>query len=146
MGNGGCLYNNHLLFCDQGTMDSPSQLVLVDPVDSSKSHPILDSFHGRPFNSLNDVITLQHPHDPSRTLIFFTDPTYGYEQSYRPRPQLPPQVYCFDPSSGDLRAIADGFDHPNGICFSPRGDVCYITDTGHIHGSGVIDPSKTSTM
>lgn len=147
LGNGGCLYGCRLLFCDQGTMDQPSQLVLVDPMaPSTCSQPILNNYHGRPFNSLNDVITLRHPHDSTKLLIFFTDPTYGFEQGFRPQPQLPSHVYCFDPDIGDIRAVADGFCHPNGICFDPSGSVCYITDTGHIHGTGLIDPAKTSTM
>lgn len=146
MGNGGCLYQGKLLFCEQGTMSTPSQLILVDPVQPSGSSPILDNFHGRRFNSINDVITLPHLHNSTRSTIWFTDPTYGYEQGYRPRPELPSQVYCFDPDTGDIRAVADGFDHPNGICFSPDGLTCYITDTCHIHGTGVIDPAKTSTM
>lgn len=146
LGNGGCLYRGHLLFCEQGSLDTPSQLVLVDPHPPYQSQPILNNFHGRRFNSLNDVIVLPPPHSCGSETIWFTDPTYGYEQGFRPQPQLPSQVYVFNPATGAVRAVADGFDHPNGICFDPRGEVCYISDTAHIHGSGMIDPSKTSTM
>lgn len=143
MGNGACFYNGGILFCEQGTSDTPSQLVWVDAVNPSHSRILLNNFHGRQFNSLNDVIVLPHC---SGDLVWFTDPTYGFEQGFRPSPQLPPAVYVFDPSSGQVRMVADGFAHPNGIAFSPDGETCYITDTSHIHGTGKLDPSLASTM
>ena len=137
-GNGACAYQNQILFCDQGSMSRPSQLVLVNPSDSS-SKVLLNNFHGRRFNSLNDVVV-------HRGWIWFTDPPYGREQGFRPPCQLPPQVYAFHPSSGDVLALADGFEHPNGLCFSPNGSTCYVTDTSHIHGSGTLTPSSPSTI
>ncbi|WVF69427.1 hypothetical protein IAT40_004204 [Kwoniella sp. CBS 6097] len=166
-GNGACPYGEYVLFCDQGAgPDHPSQLTIVDPANPSRSEVLINNFHGRRFNSLNDVVVLHPPttyQKPSavgsplstgtlrRSLtngatVWFTDPTYGSEQSFRPPGQLPPMVYALDPHSGHIRAVADGFDHPNGICFSPDGTVCYITDTGHIHGSGRLDPQRASTI
>jgi len=143
LGNGGCRYKEGVLFCDQGTRQTPSQLVYCDFNDPSKAHPILNNFNGRQFNSLNDVIVLEHP---SGDLICFTDPPYGNEQGFRPVCQLPPAVYAFDPKEGQVRMLADGFHHPNGIAFSLDGTTCYVTDTSHIHGSGRLDPSLPSTM
>jgi gluconolactonase len=142
-GNGACNYNNGILFCEQGSPTSPSQLVWSDFRDPSSSTVLLNNFNGRPFNSLNDVTVVQHPSGP---LIFFTDPPYGYEQGFRPTCQLPRAVYAFDPIQGHVRMVADDFQHPNGIAFSPDGQTCYITDTSHIHGSGHLDPSLPSTM
>ncbi|MTV80982.1 SMP-30/gluconolactonase/LRE family protein, partial [Streptococcus pneumoniae] len=79
-------------------------------------------------NSVNDLVTHR---DGS---IWFTDPTYGYEQDFRHKPQLPCQVYRFDPETGDIRVVADGFGRPNGLCFSPDEQTMYITDTDQIHG------------
>ncbi len=95
--------------------------------------PIVTNFHGRDFNSVNDVVVAKDG------CIWFTDPCYGNEQDFRQRPKLPNQVYRFDPSNGDLRVVADGFGRPNGICFSPDEAVCYITDTDYIHGDGSKD-------
>ena len=39
-------------------------------------------------------------------------------------------VYRFDPASGDLDVVADTFDKPNGIAFSPDEAVLYVTDSG----------------
>ena len=145
-GNGACAWQGGLLFCDQGQgKHLPSRLVLVDPARPETAKVILNNYHGRPFSSLNDVIILAGAEGTQDT-IWFTDPPYGHEQGFRPRPSLPPQVYCFEPVTGEVRAVADGFDHPNGICFSPCGTVCYITDTSHIHGTGTLDAALQSTM
>lgn len=146
--NGACLYNGQLLVCDQGYGDSQtSQLSLIDPSAPSFVTPILNNFYGRPFNSLNDVIVLPDPRTGGKTsFILFTDPQYGYEQEFKPSPCLPAQVYCFDPSTGAVRAICDGFKSPNGIAVNPAGTKCYVTDTGMIHGSGKIDASGPGHM
>ena len=143
LANGGCWYDNGLLFCDQGSSDRPSQLVWVNPRDPSETRVVINNYHGRAFNSLNDVIILDHTSGP---LIFFTDPPYGNEQGFRPTCEMPPGVHVLDPSTGVVRMVADGFAHPNGIAFSPDGNVCYVTDTSHIHGTGRLDPSKPSSM
>jgi gluconolactonase len=143
LGNGGCSYKGGVLFCDQGSSSTPSQLVYCDPKNPNDAQPILNNLNGRPFNSLNDVIVLKHE---SGDLIVFTDPPYGHEQGFRPACQLPPAVYSFDPVHGHIRMLADGFSHPNGVAFSPDGLVCYVTDTSHIHGTGRLDPGQPSTM
>lgn len=143
LGNGGCNYKEGVLFCDQGTSRTPSQLVYCDFKDPSNARPILNNFNGRQFNSLNDVVVLSND---SGELIFFTDPPYGNEQGFRPACQLPPAVWVFDPSEGHVRMLATDLAHPNGIAFSPDGMTCYVTDTSHIHGSGRLNPSLPSTM
>ncbi|GAA5852893.1 hypothetical protein JCM8547_004722 [Rhodosporidiobolus lusitaniae] len=162
--NGGTLLRldgtDKLLLCCQGTSDIPSNLSIMDP-QSGESYPLLNNFHGRPFNALNDVVVLPPPakkggevngtwrtdlHDDERTTIWFTDPTYASAQGYKGAPQLPNQVYCFTPSTGDIRVVADGFVMPNGICFSPCGTLCYITDTGMISGDGNIHPQRPGTV
>ena len=39
---------------------------------------------------------------------------------------LPPQVYRFDPPSGQVRVVADRFVRPNGIAFTPDGKVAFV--------------------
>ncbi|GHJ86679.1 hypothetical protein NliqN6_3081 [Naganishia liquefaciens] len=142
--NGACLYNGNLLVCDQGYGESQtSQLSILDPSMPFSVTPILNNFYGRPFNSLNDVITLPDPRtDGAKAFILFTDPQYGYEQGFKPSPCLPAQVYCFDPVTGAVRVICDGFKSPNGIAIDSTGTKCYVTDTGMIHGSGKINPTR----
>lgn len=140
MGNGGVNYGEDILFCAQGSMTQPSGLFSMSRTPPYAVKPVLTHFHGRLFNSVNDVVVSQ---DGS---IWFTDPPYGHNQGYRPPPTLPSQVYRFDPATGSIRAMADGFGRPNGICFSPDESVVYVTDTDFVNGNGSTDASKASTM
>lgn len=69
----------------------------------------MNHYHGRQFNSLNDVAV--HPHSKS---IYFTDPTYGLMQDFRPKPGMPNQIYKLDPVTKALTVVADGFNMCNG--------------------------------
>jgi gluconolactonase len=140
MANGGINYQDGILFCAQGTLSTPSGLAIMETQPPYRSYYLLQSFYGRPFNSPNDVVV------HSDGSIWFTDPIYGYEQGIRPRPQLPSQVYRFDPATGGVRAMADGFGRPNGICFAPGEDTVYVTDTDFIHGDGGTDLTRVSSM
>lgn len=143
MPNGGINYagESAILFCAQGALDgSAGGLVRMNASAPWQTETLLDSFHGRRFNSLNDVAI------DCGGSIWFTDPIYGYEQGIRPLPQLPNQVYRFDPRTGDVRAVADGFGRPNGICFSPDWQTVYVTDTDWIHGDGTKNDTRVSTM
>jgi gluconolactonase len=130
--NGG---TNHpdggLIFCQQGNLKIPSAVVYMSSTLPYKTYTIINNFNGRPFNSVNDVVV--HPDDGS---IWFTDPAYGHAGGWRPEPSLPPLVYVFQPKTGEIRVVADGFFRPNGITFSPDCKKCYITDTGAGHGDG----------
>ena len=105
-----------------------------------KRYTILDNYHDRAFNSPNDVIV------HSDGSLWFTDPIYGFEQGFKGTPQLPSQIYRFDPKTGDTRVVADGFGRPNGLCFSPDEKTLYVTDTDWIHGDGTTDDLRPSTM
>jgi len=88
---------------------------------------LADRFRGRRLNSPNDVVV------KSDGTIWFTDPHYGIQTDYeggRAEPELPPGVYRLDPSSGSLALVADDFDGPNGLCFSPDESRLYVAETG----------------
>lgn len=141
MANGGVNYKSGLLFCAQGNKSNspPGGLVYVaNPEPPYSTQNLIASFYGRPFNSVNDVVV--HPVDGA---IWFTDPCYGYHQGIRPEPELPCQVYRFDPEGGSVRAMADGFIRPNGLCFSPDLQLLYLTDTGALHGAKDVSFDKT---
>jgi gluconolactonase len=144
--NGACMFQDQLLVCDQGFgQDQPSQLVLMKPSPPYTTTPVLNNFYGRPFNSLNDVIVVPTPGHEHST-IWFTDPAYGHEQGFKPAPQLPSQVYVFDPYSGGVRVVADGFVKPNGIVYDDKRKRAYVTDTGMIRGCGTINGAGPGTM
>lgn len=140
MGNGGVNYQNGVLLCAQGTTTDSGGIIYMEAEPPYSTRSVISSYHGRPFNSVNDVVV------HSDGSIWFTDPIYGYEQGIRPKPQLPNQVYRYQPGRGSLRVMADGFGRPNGICFSPDEKIVYITDTDFIHGDGTTDLTRASTM
>jgi gluconolactonase len=115
-----------LLVCEQGTM---SRAARISRFDCSDGHLdlVVDSFEGKPFNSPNDVVV------KSDGTIWFTDPSYGWLQGFRPKPELPDAVYRFDPLTGDIDCVADSLDHPNGLAFSPDESVLYVGDSGGPH-------------
>ncbi|KAJ6139087.1 hypothetical protein N7471_005573 [Penicillium samsonianum] len=67
-----------------------------------RAYLLISTFYGLQVNTLNDIAV----HDDR------------WRQRIRPKPKLPNQVYSFDPATKDVRVIADGFGHPNGITFS----------------------------
>lgn len=140
MANGGVNYKDGFLICAQGSMVASSGLYYVQASAPYKTTVMKTDFHGRPFNSVNDVVV------HSDGTIWFTDPTYGYEQGYRPPPRLPSQVYRYNPDNGSIRAMADGFGKPNGVCFSPDEKVVYVTDTDWMRGDGTTDDTRVSSM
>jgi gluconolactonase len=68
--------------------------------------------------------------------IWFTDPSYGFLQGFKSAPQVGDYVYRFDPVSGQLTVVADGFDKPNGLALAPDESVLYVGDSGAIHAPG----------
>ncbi len=88
---------------------------------------LADRFEGRRLNSPNDIVV------KSDGSIWFTDPPYGIQTDYEGGKQvseLATNVYRLDPDSGALDVVADAFDGPNGLCFSPDEKYLYITEAG----------------
>ncbi|KAG0701928.1 hypothetical protein DFH29DRAFT_537542 [Suillus ampliporus] len=128
MVNGGTgPYKGDLLFVTAGRALLPPSVVRVNPKPPYNTTVLLDNFLGRQFNSINDVKVL-----PGTDIIFFTDPAGGWIGRWRPEPMLPEQVYRFDPSTGQVRVVADQFVHPNGIAFTPDGKTAFVTDTASL--------------
>jgi gluconolactonase len=86
-------------------------------------------YDGKPLNSPNDVVV------KSDGTIWFSDPAYGIDSDYEgnkaPQEQDGCHLYCLDPKSGTLTRVADDFDRPNGLAFSPDELRLYVSDTGH---------------
>lgn len=110
---------------------------------------IADRFEGRRLNSPNDVVVR------ADGTIWFTDPDYGLRQNVRdqPREQEHDNVFRFDPATGVLASVADDFDKPNGLAFSPDQRTLYVADSAvtegpdhpsHIRAFSVTDDGKVS--
>jgi gluconolactonase len=92
---------------------------------------LIDKFNGKKLNAPNDVVVA------SDGAIWFTDPGYGIFGNYEGHKdtlELPAQVYRLDPKSGNATVVADSFDKPNGLAFSPDEKKLYIIDSGITHG------------
>ncbi len=112
-----------LVVCEQGGPTSAAAISLIDPVDGSRT-PVIDAWHLEPLGSPNDVVVR------SDGTIWFTDPSYGHLQGFRPPPTVADQVYRYDPVTKRLAPVADSFDKPNGLAFSPDERTLYVTDSG----------------
>ncbi len=89
---------------------------------------IASHYDAKRLNSPNDLAVR------SDGSIWFTDPAYGIDSDYeghRAESEIGGNhVYRVDPTSGEVRIVADDFARPNGIAFSIDETQLYVTDTG----------------
>ncbi len=130
MPNGMALgHDGRLVVCEQGTRAERARISRVHPT-TGEVETVVDAWGELRLNSPNDVTVR------SDGTIWFTDPSYGYLQGFRPEPQVGDYVYRYDPASGRLSVVADSFDKPNGLAFSPDEQTLYVTDSGANQESG----------
>jgi gluconolactonase len=127
--------DGRLLVCEQGSLEHSARISAVDPLWGNVE-TVVSSVDGLPLNSPNDVVV------KSDGTIWFTDPSYGHLQGFRPAPAHGDLVYCFDPRSRLVTAVASDFDKPNGLAFSPDERTLYIGDSGANHEPGTFDPRR----
>jgi len=93
---------------------------------AGKAETIADRYEGKRLNSPNDVVVR------SDGTIYFTDPPYGLPHHTEGK-ELPFNgVYRVDPA-GTLHLLADDFDRPNGLAFSPDERTLYVDDSSRYH-------------
>jgi gluconolactonase len=113
----------NLVVCEQGSHAQPARICRLDRATGARE-TIVDHWDGARFNSPNDVVVTRDG------VIWFTDPSYGALQGFKPPPELGDFVYRHDPSTRHTAVVADGFDKPNGVALSPSERVLYVTDSG----------------
>jgi gluconolactonase len=113
--------DRRLLVCEQGTLETPARIARLDRFTGALGTVV------EGLSSPNDVVVARDG------AIWFTDPTYGWLQGFRPPPETPDRVYRYDPHSGDLTVVAETLDKPNGLAFSPDERVLYVGDNGAPH-------------
>ncbi len=104
----------------------------VTRTEHDGSITVLAAAHkGKRFNSPNDVVV------KSDGSIWFTDPSYGilvdYEGGKAESEIGACHVYRIDGDTGEVTVVADDFEKPNGLAFSPDEKILYIADTGESH-------------
>jgi len=88
---------------------------------------LIDKFDGKPLNSPNDIVV------KSDDSIWFTDPPFGILGNYEGHvatPELPTNVYRFDPKTGRATVATGEINRPNGLAFSPDESKLYIIEAG----------------
>ena len=115
--------DGRLLICEQGTRETPACISRMD-LKTRSVETVVDQWRGLRFNSPNDVAA------KSDRTVWFTDPNYGEIQGFKGAPEVGTYVYRHDPATGETAVVADSFNKPNGLAFSPDESVLYITDTG----------------
>jgi gluconolactonase len=87
---------------------------------------LAEAYQGKRLNSPNDVVVR------SDGSIFFTDPPYGLRNLSEGK-ELPFNgVYRID-TGGQLHLLADDFERPNGLAFSPDEKTLYVDDSARFH-------------
>jgi len=85
---------------------------------------LADRYAGRRLNSPNDLVV------KSDGTVYFTDPPYGIEPEDQEQPCN--GLYRILPD-GRLELLADDFDRPNGLAFSPDESILYVADSPRRH-------------
>ena len=115
--------DGRLVICEQGTKGTCAQISRMD-LKARKIETVVDQWRGLRFNSPNDVVA------KNDGTVWFTDPNYGEIQGFKNAPEVGAFVYRHDPATGETAVVADSFNKPNGLAFSPDETMLYITDTG----------------
>jgi gluconolactonase len=87
---------------------------------------LMDSFDGKRLNSPNDVVV------KSDGSIWFSDPPFGILSDYeghKAEPELPSNLYRFDPATGKATVMDGEIAGPNGLAFSPDEKRLYVVES-----------------
>ena len=114
------------------TLDDKGQLIACEhgrrrvsrTLPDGRVVPAADSYQDHKFNSPNDVVVR------SDGTIYFTDPPYGIKPEQAEQPCN--GVYAVR-TDGSVLRVAEDFDRPNGLAFSPDESMLYIDDSRRRH-------------
>ncbi len=133
------LFRHPSNYANGNTLDREGRIVTCEHVTNRVSRTehdgtvttLVERFDGKRLDSPNDLVV------KSDGTIWFTDPPYGIlserEGKVRDSEIGANHVYRLDPDSGALSVVADDFDRPNGIAFSPDERHLYVSDSSRKH-------------
>lgn len=144
MGNGGTADGKGGAFlCSQGTQDVGGAIYHTTSDYTTATAIVHQDISELPnkkkviLNSPNDVVVYQ------KKWLLFTDPTYGYEQGFRSKPQSGEFVWYASLDGSIVSPLTiTGLCKPNGICLSPDQRTLYVTDSAYATGTGMVDPDR----
>jgi len=123
--NNGMTYDGglNLYICEHTTS------CLTRETPDGKREVLASHWQGKELNSPNDVVV------KSDGAVYFTDPTYGRWPVFGEERECELDfqgVYRISPG-GELSCVADDYEQPNGLCFSPDESLLYVNDTPRAH-------------
>ncbi len=114
-----------LLTCEQGLRR------IVRTEHDGRRTVVAEKWQGRRLNSPNDLAVA------ADGAVWFTDAAYGIDSDYEGIAAASEigacNLYRVDPASSECTLVADGFERPTGIAFSPGGDRLYVADSRANH-------------
>ena len=113
----------NLYICEHSTS------YLARETSDGERQVLASHWQGNELNSPNDVVV------KSDGAVYFSDPTYGRWPVFgeERETELDFQgVFRISPG-GELSCVADDYEQPNGLCFSPDESLLYINDTPRAH-------------
>ncbi len=100
---------------------------IVEVVDDRTVRSVVEGYRGGRFHSPNDIVV------KSDGTVWFSDPPYGLTMNWPEHDGVAEiegtHVFRFDPATGELDAVTDVPEDPNGLAFSPDESVLYVSDT-----------------
>ncbi len=131
------IFRQSSAFSNGQTLDREGRLVTCEHGSRSvtrtehngRINTLADTYEGSRLNSPNDVTVR------SDGSIWFTDPSYGIDSDYEGglrTSEMGCHVYCLT-VDGQLHRVAEDFEKPNGLAFSPDEAWLYVSDTGATH-------------
>lgn len=130
----GLTYDNagRLIACEHGNRR-------VTRTENDGSITVLaDYYHNKKLNSPNDVVV------KSDGAIYFTDPPYGIQLVQQEQPIK--GVYRISPDGKEIKLVADDFERPNGLAFSPDEKKLYIDDSSSLRHIRVFDVETDGSL
>lgn len=110
--------DGRIVFCEQ----NGRRVSTMNP-DGTDVKTLVETWQDKRLNSPNDIVAR------SDGLLVFTDPPYGAPPD---RPLDFQAVFAID-RAGKMRILADDFEKPNGLAFSPDESTLYVCDTARYH-------------
>lgn len=92
--------------------------------------PLVERYQGRRLNSPNDLVLR------SDGALYFSDPPYGLTAQFGEVGETEQPLnglYMLPPGAAEPVLLADDFDRPNGLAFSPDERLLYVADTPRYH-------------
>ncbi len=126
---------NSLLVAEQGSYEMPGAISEID-LFTKKRYVLTDNFEGKQFNSPNKVIQNKNG------IIYFSDPSYGYNQDFKKNPLLDNGVYAFDRTLGKTTLLTTTLKMPHGLALTDDDKTLLIGDTEAIDGIHPYDQTK----